>query len=76
MTDVRPYTSTLLSFWETSRADALEQLLLSYASSLACKIQAAPDFRPDFPLIEEPAPPAPRIAMPMFAPGPQFAAGV
>jgi hypothetical protein len=53
-TDVAPYTSTVPAFWTSHRAMELEEVLKTFAARVARIIQNAPEFEPDWPVVEAP----------------------
>lgn len=50
--DLSRHVGTVAAFWQTARADELDQLLQMFASQLARAVLEAPPFRPDWPLVE------------------------
>lgn len=52
--DVSSYTATLPAFWQTQRAVEFEDVLKTFAHSVAAMIRRAPPFRPDWPIVEAP----------------------
>lgn len=61
--DVAPYAATVPAFWSSAKAIELEGKLKSFAHSVAEMIQSAPPFRPDWPIVESPGIPLPKIGL-------------
>jgi hypothetical protein len=58
--DISKYAATTNGFWETKRADDLEQKLISKVTpSLAKAVRQAPPFEPDWPLAPDDPPDSP-----------------
>lgn len=55
--DLSPYTATTRAFWETQRADELDQRIIRFAASLARIVSEAPPYEANWPIeMGEPIP--------------------
>ena len=61
--DLRSYTSTLSAFWQTSKAVELDEKLREFAENVAKAVINAPEYNPDWPVIESEPIPTPRITL-------------
>jgi len=61
--DVAQYTSTVPAFLTSARAMDLEDLLKGFARQIARTIRDSPPFQPDWPVVDAPAHPVPRIGL-------------
>jgi len=61
--DVSAYAATLPIFWNSVRAIELDDILKAFAGSVAAIIQSAPAFRSDWPVINNPGVPIPKIGL-------------
>jgi hypothetical protein len=64
--DISKHTSTSPSFWETARADELDQKIREFSAKLAIKIRNAPAFCPDWPVLESEPVPVPPTSLKRF----------
>ncbi len=50
--DLSQYTSTTKAFWDTARADELDQRIRIFSAGLAKAVIGSPAFNPDWPIVE------------------------
>jgi hypothetical protein len=62
-TDVVPYASTVRAFWSSPRVVDLDDVLKSFAHTVAQIVRRAPSFQADWPVVDEPGLAAAKIEL-------------